>query len=67
MEDALGFATGQALSTWSRHSPSGFSGTIPSIGFSTGVSDTKSGQTATSQPQHSGRGYMTNGETTDDR
>nr|WP_281722840.1 hypothetical protein [Nitrosomonas nitrosa] len=30
--DALGSASGQALLTWSRHSPSGFSGTTPSIG-----------------------------------
>ena len=32
-EDALGCASGQALSTWSRHSPSGFSGTTHSIGI----------------------------------
>jgi len=35
--------------------------------LSTGVSDPRSGRTAISQPQDSGHGCVTNGETTDDR
>ncbi len=42
-------------------------GQHPVSALRTGVSDTRSGQTATSQPQYSGRGCATNGETTDDR
>jgi len=66
-KDALGSARGQILSTWSRHSPSGGSGTYPVSAFSTVASDTRLGRSATAQPQHSGRGCVTIGETTDDR
>ena len=34
--------------------------------FSTGVSHSRLGRTSTSRPQHSGRGCVMNGETTDD-
>lgn len=41
-------------------------GHLPASAFSTGVSDTRSGRTAPSQPQHSGGGCVTNEERTTD-